>query len=78
MRMQYDEFKINFLNDDGKDRKWLKSAVANLIIKKNSNDDGKNYRTGEGEVSRVKHKSFFNYIWLNVEKGLKSTVTGGL
>ncbi|WP_034260942.1 AsmA family protein [Altibacter lentus] len=77
MRMKYDEFKIKFLNDNGKDKKWLKSAVANLFIKKNSDQEGVDFREGNGEVTRVKHKSFFNYLWLNVEKGLKSCVTGG-
>jgi hypothetical protein len=76
MQMKYDEFKIKLIKKNGREEKDLLSALANLFIKKNSNDDGKLFRQGEGTVTRVQSKSFFNYLWLNVEKGMKSCLTG--
>ncbi|WP_186990455.1 AsmA family protein [Constantimarinum furrinae] len=76
MEMKYDEFKIKLIKKNGREEKDLLSAIANLFIKKNSNDDGKLFRKGEGTVTRAQNKSFFNYLWLNVETGMKSALTG--
>ncbi|PKA82459.1 hypothetical protein ATE92_0589 [Ulvibacter sp. MAR_2010_11] len=77
LKIKYDEFKVSVVNEDGRRKKWLTSMLANIIIKKNSDNDGDPFRHGNGEIVRTKNKSFFNYIWLNAEKGLKSAVTGG-
>ena len=76
MQMKYDEFKIKLIKKNGKTEKDLISAIANLFIKKNSNDDGKLFREGKDTVTRNQNKSFFNYLWLNVEAGMKSCLTG--
>jgi len=76
MKIKYDDFKVTILNDDGKRKKWLLSTLANLIIKKSSNKKEGDFREGSGEAIRNQKKSFFNYLWLNMQQGLKASLTG--
>lgn len=77
MRMNYDDFKVSIMGDDGRDKKGFISAIANIFIKKDSDQEEDNFREGSGSATRNKTKSFFNYLWLNTESGLKATLTGG-
>ncbi|MFC7356686.1 hypothetical protein ACFQO1_03225 [Jejudonia soesokkakensis] len=77
MRMNYDDFKVSILGDNGRDKKGFVSAIANLFIKKDSDNEENSFREGSGNATRNKTKSFFNYLWLNTESGLKATLTGG-
>jgi hypothetical protein len=77
MRMNYDDFKVAILDKNGREKNKLISAVANIFIKKDSDNEDDDFRAGSGGATRNKTKSFFNYIWLNTADGLKSTLTGG-
>ncbi|WP_114492037.1 hypothetical protein [Candidatus Ulvibacter alkanivorans] len=75
LRINYDEFKVTVMEKDEKnDKNWFLSAVANLFISKNSDDSENDFREGSAQVSRVKNRSFFNYLWLNVEAGLRKNL----
>ncbi|EDM44966.1 hypothetical protein SCB49_02559 [unidentified eubacterium SCB49] len=76
MRMDYDKFKINILNKNGNKKNKIFSAIANIFIKKNSNESKDDFREGKGTATRDKTKSFFNYVWLNIRAGLISVLTG--
>jgi len=76
MRMNYDDFKIEILNKEGKKGNKILSAIANIFIKKDSDKEEDNFREGSGTATRDKNKSFFNYLWLNTKEGLIKTLTG--
>ena len=77
LKINYDQFKVSVLNKEGNKKNGILSAIANIFISKDSNKSDQQFRKGSGEVTRDKTKSFFNYLWLNVSKGLKSGLTGG-
>lgn len=76
MRIAYDDFKLNILNKDGKEKNKILSAVANLLFSKDSEKNGDNFREGRGHVTRDQTKSVFNFLWLNVKEGLIRSITG--
>ena len=46
----------------------FKSAVANLIMKKDS--DGKS-KQADIELERIREKSFYNFLWRSIAESLK-------
>lgn len=68
---------MSVLNKKGNKKNGFLSAIANIFISKDSDKSEQEFRKGSGEVTRDKTKSFFNYLWLNAQKGLKSSLTGG-
>lgn len=75
LKMKYKEFKFEILNKKNRVNKLL-TAIGNIFINDGSKTDKDGYRHGKIEVKRNKTKSFINYLWINVEDGLKSTLTG--
>lgn len=77
MRANYEEFKVNVLDKQGKDEKKLLSAIANLFIKKDSNKSSDGFREAFKEgIARDYTKSVFNFLWLSLRTGLISIMTG--
>lgn len=76
MRMDYDDFKLNVLNEKSK-KKWLTSAIANIFVSKDSDKEGEgDFRKGSNTAQRDKSKSVFNFLWLSIKSGLIDTMTG--
>lgn len=73
LRIRYDNFKVEILNKENK-RSWLLSAVANIFVKKNSDSKGATFKEGNATAERDKDKSFFNYLWINIQEGLKEVM----
>jgi hypothetical protein len=69
--INYDHLKVDILKKDGKKENKIVSAVANLVVKNDT--DGKLKQTNV-EVDRIQHKSVFNFLWRFVEQGLKQSV----
>lgn len=71
MKMEYRDFKVNILKDGEQERKTILSWLANLFI----SDDAVNEDVTQEniEVERIKHKSFWNYLWLCVRDGAFGT-----
>lgn len=69
--IKYDNLKVDVYKKDGKDKNGLMSAVGNLLVKNDSNDELKKTHP---EVERKKDKSVFNFLWRFVEQGLKETI----
>lgn len=69
--INYDDLKVDILKKDGKKENKIVSAVANMVVKNDS--DGKLKET-HVEVDRIQHKSVFNFLWRFVEQGLKQSV----
>ncbi|MCW3108204.1 MAG: hypothetical protein JWQ09_2710, partial [Segetibacter sp.] len=70
--MPYQGLKISLLKKKGDqyDKKGIFSMLANIIVKNNNKED-KNMRTAKVVVVRNKYRSFFNFIWITIFKGLK-------
>ncbi|MDY7395001.1 hypothetical protein UMM65_07090 [Aureibaculum sp. 2210JD6-5] len=75
LKMKYRNFKFKVLNKKNRVNKLL-TAIGNIFVKDGSKADKDGFRHGNIEVERNKNKSFFNYLWINVEDGLISTLTG--
>lgn len=70
MRLEFDNFKIEVL--DKKDKKnWLFSTVANIFVKRDSDSKKNDFKEGDATATRNKDKSYFNYIWISIQAGLK-------
>lgn len=68
-RLIYDDFKVTFFKKKHPNKKAkIKTALANLIIKKNSGDEVKKATI---ELDRIPEKSFYNFLWRNIAQFLK-------
>lgn len=76
MKMKYDDFEFTVLKKDGLGVNKILTAVVNLFTKKGEKTDKDGFRHGDFKVERKQDKSFFNYLWLNLQEGLVDTMTG--
>lgn len=67
--LQYKDLDVTFYkkNKPEKEAK-LKSAIAKLILKKDSNGTSKK---AEIELERIQEKSFYNFLWRSIAESLK-------
>ena len=75
MKMKYDDYKVQIINQEKQKKKWLTSTLANLLISKTSKREDTGFKEGQGEVTRDTTKSFFNYLWLNLKEGMLKAMT---
>ncbi len=73
MKMQHENLKVEILKKTGRKDKLL-SAVANLIMKKNTKNLPESAVVDD--VKRDPTKSFFNLFWKGTEEGLKKILIG--
>lgn len=68
VKVNYDKFKIEVLKDDGRKKSKFLSAIANLFV----DNDGlsEEHSRKDIKVERDPTKSFWNYVWLGVKKGV--------
>jgi len=76
IKMKYEDFKFQVLNKERNGVKKVLSFIGNLFINDGSNTDNDGYRHGNISTERSKNKSFFNYLWINLEDGLLDVLTG--
>jgi hypothetical protein len=77
LKLQYDNFNIVILKQNGKEKNKLLSGLINLFVSKDSNNKSTAFRHGHNDtIERDKTKSVFNYVWLNVKAGLLNAMTG--
>jgi len=77
MQMKYDHFEFTVLKKDHLGVNKLLTAVVNLFTKNGEKTDEDGFRHGSFKVKRKQDKSFFNYLWINLQEGLLHTMTGG-
>ncbi len=70
LKISYSDFKVMVLQEDGKSKNKVLSAVANVFISKNSKKKNENYLEGTAEATRDKTKSIFNFLWISVKNAL--------
>lgn len=76
IKMSYEDFKFQVLNKERNGVKKVLSFIGNLFVNDGSKADIEGFRYGDMSVERIKHKSFFNYLWINLQDGLLSVLTG--
>ncbi|PVX52298.1 hypothetical protein C7377_0610 [Balneicella halophila] len=72
-QIYYDNFKVNLLNKDRKEKKIL-SWIGNLFVKNKPKSDG-NGETHVEDVKRDDTKSFWNYFWNCIQESLVQSLT---
>ncbi len=77
LKLQYDNFEVIMLQQNGKEKNKFLSGIINLFVSKDSNDTSNEFRFGNAkDVERDKTKSVFNYLWLNIKPALLNAMTG--
>lgn len=76
MKMKYDDFEFTVLKKNGLGVNKILTAVVNIFTKDGHKTDEDGFRHGNFKVERKQDKSFFNYLWLNLQEGLVDTMTG--
>ncbi len=77
MKAKYEDFKVVILDKEGEKKNKVLSAIANLFIKKDSNETEDGFRESFKEnIERDKTKSIFNFLWISLKAGLGSIMTG--
>ena len=77
LKIDYEEFDVVVLKDNGQEKNKFLSSVINLVLSKSSQDKHDDFRYGSAnDIERDKTKSIFNFIWLNAKSGLLSAMTG--
>ena len=76
MKMKYENFEFIVLKKDRLGVNKLLTAVVNLFANNGDKTDEDGFRYGSFKVGRNQDKSFFNYLWINLQEGLVSTMTG--
>jgi hypothetical protein len=69
--INYDDLKVKVYEEDGKEKKGLMTALGNLVVKNDTDGDLKHKGI---EVTRAKDKSFFNFLWLCTQDGLRKAM----
>ncbi|GHE46344.1 AsmA family protein [Sphingobacterium griseoflavum] len=74
-RFEYDNLKINLLNDEGdrKKKKMLSFLVNQLIINDSNPDANEVYHVGKVNHKRVPEHTFFKNLWQSLLDGIKQT-----
>lgn len=75
LKMKYEAFQFEILNSRNKVNTFL-TAIGNVFVKDGSKSGKDGYRYGKIAADRNNTKSFFNYLWINVQSGLISALTG--
>lgn len=70
-RITHKDLKVNLIDKDTKKKKKLLSAIANLVVKKDSQQFPQSV---DIDVARNKERSFFNFYWKGIEDGLKKSL----
>ncbi len=76
MKMKYHDFKFEVFRKKTHKVNKVLTTLGGILINDGSKADEQGYRFGRIHVERNPSKSFFNYLWLNVEHGIISTLTG--
>ena len=76
IKMRYEDFKFQVLNKERNGVKKVLSFIGNLFVNDGSKADTEGYRYGNISTERTKNKSFFNYLWINLQDGLLDVLTG--
>ena len=76
IKMNYEDFTFQLLNKERNGVKKVLSFIGNLLINDGSKADSEGYRYGNIATERTKNKSFFNYLWINLQDGLIDVLTG--
>ncbi|WP_437920132.1 hypothetical protein [Sphingobacterium sp. LRF_L2] len=74
-RFDYNDLKINLLNEEGerKSKKFLSFLVNQLVINDSNPDANEKYHIGKVNHKRVPEHTFFKNLWQSLLDGIKQT-----
>lgn len=70
--MDYENFQVELLKENGKEKKNFLSTIANLFVENKPEAGTEDKRI---EVKRDKQRSFWNYVWLGLRQGFQNTLS---
>ncbi len=76
LKLNYEDFKVVVMQKNEQKKNKFMSAVVNIFIDKNSDEQKNRFRNGSAKVERNRTKSVFNFLWLNAKQGLTNAMTG--
>jgi hypothetical protein len=76
LEMNYRDFDLIVMKEDGSGVNKLLTVIGDILVKENKDNEDPGFRYGQIDAKRDPTKSFFNYLWLNIRSGIKSSVTG--
>lgn len=77
LQIKYDAFDVIILKQKTKKKNKLLSSIVNIFVSKDSEDVSNDFIKGsKSDIERVKNKSVFNYLWINIKEGLLHAMTG--
>ena len=76
MKMNYNDFEFVVLKKNRLGVNKVFTVLGKICTNDGSKTDQNGYRFGEISLKRDPTKSFFNYLWINVQDGIISTFTG--
>ncbi|WP_405572102.1 hypothetical protein [Winogradskyella sp. Asnod2-B02-A] len=77
LKIKYDDFEISILKKGEIEKNKLLSTIVNLFVSEDSEEEKRNFRYGQADtIERDTTKSVFNFIWLNLKGGLRSSLIG--
>ncbi|WP_149304512.1 DUF748 domain-containing protein [Pareuzebyella sediminis] len=77
VKMRYEDFRFKVLDKDRSKIKKVLTFIGNLFVSDGSKADAQGYRYGDIEdVKRDTTKSFFNYLWISLQDGVVSVLSG--
>ncbi|MFD0976728.1 hypothetical protein [Salinimicrobium gaetbulicola] len=68
VQVEYENFRIEILKDQSRETSKFLSAIANLFVDNDGLSEENNIK--DIQVNRDKAKSFWNYVWLGLKKGV--------
>lgn len=76
MKMKYRNFKLTVLKKDKGGVNKLLTILGNIFINDGGRTDDDGFRYGKIYTERDLNRSFFNYLWKNIQDGMLKTMTG--
>lgn len=75
MKINYSDFKVSVVQNDGEKKNKFLSAIVNVFISKDSEKQNNQYKEASAEATRDKTKSIFNFLWISLKSALQKCVT---
>lgn|SRR5690554_297951 len=70
MRMNFSDFKVDFLKKESEKTRKLLSEATNLFINHNGKNKEGSFKNGTGKTDRNKTQSAFNQLWISIQSAL--------
>lgn len=74
LRIEFSDLKVILVDKETHKKRKILSAMANVLVSKNSENRKSQYEEASGEAVRNKTQSVFNQLWISLESALKKAL----